>query len=423
MLKSLTHRKMIIGDFHACTEFIERMSDKKQIKNKHMKLLFISLFSLSVTFCYSQQTINGTITHGGIQRSYILYVPASYSSGTATPLVFNLHGYTGSAANIMYYGDLRPVADTAGFILVAPNGTLDNSGYTYWNANWGGTVNDVDFINVLIDSISAAYTINPNRVYSTGFSNGGFMSYVLACELSNRIAAIASVSGSMTLGDPPTCIPLHPMPILEIHGDADGTVNYTGSNFSEPIVDVINHWVGFNNCNTTPVFTTVPNINTTDNCTAEHYLYTGGDNCVEVEHYKILNGGHTWPSAPYNSGTTNRDINASRLIWQFFSKYDINGKIGGCTVTSINDNNTNEFQLNVYPNPAQDFLTINWKKSTVLPTTIRIINTLGEEVMSTHLKHETTHTSLNIQKLPRGIYFVEVSEKARIITRTKIVLN
>ncbi|MBI2281984.1 MAG: T9SS type A sorting domain-containing protein [Bacteroidetes bacterium] len=380
------------------------------------------LFSV-ITICFGQQTINGSIQHGGVQRSYILYVPASYSSTVAAPLVFNLHGYTGSAANIMFYGDLRPVADTAGFILVAPNGTVDASGYTYWNANWGGTVDDVDFINVLIDSLSATYNINQNRVYSTGFSNGGFMSYVLACELSNRIAAIASVAGSMTLGDPSTCSPLHPTPILEIHGNADGTVAYTGSNFSEPIVNVLNHWIGFNNCNTTPVFTAVPDINTSDNSTAEHYLYTGGNNCVEVEHYKILNGGHTWPSAPYNSGTTNRDINASRLIWQFFSKYDINGKIGGCTVTSIDDNNTNEFQINVYPNPAQDFLNINWEKSTVLPTTIRIINTLGEEVISTHLEKETILTSLNIQKLPRGIYIVEINDKAGMVIKNKIVLN
>ena len=387
-----------------------------------MKSLLICVLSLCFHFCcFGQLTLNKTITHGGLTRSYILYVPASYLSTTATPLVFNLHGYTGSAANIMFYGDLRPVADTAGFILVVPNGTVDANGNTYWNANWGGTVNDVDFISVLIDSVSAAYNINQSKIYSTGFSNGGFMSYVLACELSNRIAAIASVAGSMTLGDPPTCIPLHPMPVLEIHGTADGTVSYTGSNFSEPITDVINYWINANNGNTTPAITAVPNINTTDNCTAEHYLYTDGDNCVEVEHYKILNGGHTWPSAPYNTGTTNKDINAARLIWEFFLKYDINGKLG-CNLTSIDDNNKNEIYLNIYPNPSHDFLNINWNKPTK-STTIKIINTLGKEVMSTHIEEETYYTSLSIQNLKRGIYFVEINDTEGVVLTTKVVLN
>jgi polyhydroxybutyrate depolymerase len=90
----------------------------------------------------------------------------------------------------MFYGDFRTIADTAGFLLVHPLGTLDPTGTTYWNSGWGGTVDDIGFTGALIDSIAEAYSVNLDRVYSTGMSNGGFMSYTLACSLSDRIAAI-----------------------------------------------------------------------------------------------------------------------------------------------------------------------------------------------------------------------------------------
>ena len=147
----------------------------------------------------SQQTITATITHDALQREYILYVPASYTGSNAVPLVFNFHGYTSNATEQMWYGDFRPIADTANFIIVHPNGMLDATGTTHFNVGWGGsTIDDVGFTSALLDSISADYNINADRVYSTGMSNGGFMSYQLACQLSDKIAAIASVTGSMS---------------------------------------------------------------------------------------------------------------------------------------------------------------------------------------------------------------------------------
>src|SRR6187402_2104504 len=126
----------------------------------------------------SQQTIEGSITHAGIQRDYILYVPEMYTPGTAVPLIMNFHGYTSNNLEQMYYGDFRPIADTAGFIVVHPMGTVDLLGNPHWNVGWGtSSVDDVGFATALIDSLSAAYTIDPERIYSTGMSNGGFFSY------------------------------------------------------------------------------------------------------------------------------------------------------------------------------------------------------------------------------------------------------
>ena len=294
-----------------------------------MKKLILLIICLPL-FTLGQQTINASINHGGITRDYILYVPNSYVTGNQVPLVFNFHGYTSNATQQMWYGDFRAIADTAGFIIVHPEGTLDNSGVTHWNVGWGGsTVNDINFTSTLIDSIASEYSINLDRVYSTGMSNGGFMSYQLACELSDRIAAIASVTGSMNPGWFNSCNPSHPMPVMEIHGTADPTVLYT------TVPNIIDFWRGINNCNNTPVLTNMPDINIIDGCTAEHQIWENGSNGVAVEHYKIIDGEHSWPGAPFPNGITNQDINAAEKIWEFFNKYDINGLILPTNIKNI----------------------------------------------------------------------------------------
>ena len=300
-----------------------------------MKKILITFFCLPL-LTLAQQTINASINHGGITRDYILYVPPSYSAVTEVPLVFNFHGYTSNATEQMYYGDFRTIADTEGFIIVHPEGTLDNSGVTHWNVGWGGsTVNDINFTSTLIDSIASEYSINLDRVYSTGMSNGGFMSYQLACELSDRIAAIASVTGSMNLGWFNSCNPSHPMPVMEIHGTLDPTVSYNASIFTESIPNIMDFWVNFNNCNNTAIVTNIPNANTADGCTAEHQIWENWSNGVAVEHYKIIDGEHSWPGALFPNGVTNQDINAAEKIWEFFNKYDINGLILPTNIKNI----------------------------------------------------------------------------------------
>ena len=300
-----------------------------------MKKLILLIICLPL-FTLGQQTINASINHAGITRDYILYVPNSYVTGNQVPLVFNFHGYTSNATEQMWYGDFRTIADTAGFIIVHPEGTLDNSGATHWNVGWGGsTVNDINFTSTLIDSIALEYSINLDRVYSTGMSNGGFMSYQLACELSDRIAAIASVTGSMNLGWFNSCNPNHQMPVMEIHGTLDQTIPYNAGSFTESATDIMDFWRGINNCNNTPIVTNIPDINTTDGCTAEHQIWENGDNGATVELYKIIGGEHSWPGAPFPNGVTNQDINAAEKIWEFFNKYDINGLILPTNIKNI----------------------------------------------------------------------------------------
>ena len=363
-----------------------------------MKLyISIATLFLFISISYSQQTINGSITHGGLTRTYILYVPASYSASTPAPLVFNFHGYTSNATEQMFYGDFRPIADTAGFLLIHPMGTLDGSGQPYWNSGWGGTVDDIGFTSALIDSLSLTYSINQDRVFSTGMSNGGFMSYTLACELSDRIAAIASVTGAMNLNQSSTCNASHPMPVLEIHGTSDATVAYIGASWIESTSNTLNYWATFNNCAIPAIMTPVPNINLTDGCTAEHYIYPNGLNGVEVEHYKIIGGGHTWPGASFTVGVTNRDIDASIKIWEFFMQYDINGKIGNTALNDLSSNN----KLTVYPNPALNSISIKGIDNSGNITAIQITTISGKKVKFL----ESYNESIDISDLVDGIYF------------------
>lgn len=372
-----------------------------------MKQFFTLLFSLLVAQVVFSQSVVRTISHDGIQRSYRLYVPSVYDGSEAVPLLFNLHGYTSNALQQEAYGDFRPIADTANFILVHPDGTQDQSGTTFWNA-FGSpteTVDDVGFISALIDSLNAEYNIDLNRVYSTGMSNGGFMSYRLACALSSRIAAIASVTGAMIDPSFLACSPSHPTPAMQIHGTADPTVPYNGSTGVLGAVESAEYWVTFNNCNPTPVETLVPDIDMTDMCTADHFVYSGGDAGSAVELYRVNGGAHTWPGTnPFFStlGITNQDFSASVEIWRFFSQYRLNELVG------IEDGQSAK-RFSVFPNPSTGEVNIQFENA--VNRTIQVQNSLGQTVQ----KFNSNSKSFNLNLDESGVYVLTViSEKGTI---------
>lgn len=361
--------------------------------------VFAFLFSANL---FGQQTINSTMTHNGINREFILYVPANYTGNEPVPLLFNFHGYTSNATQQMWYGDFRPIADTAGFLIVHPEGTVDNSGNTHFNVGWGGsTVDDVDFTRAMIDSLSTTYNIDQTRVYSTGMSNGGFMSFKLACELSDKIAAIGSVTGTMTLGSPSNCNATHPVPVMQIHGTADGTVDYNGTIFSESVASTVDFWANFNNCTATPVVENVPDINQGDGTTVEKFTYENGDNCSEVIHYKITNGSHTWAGSPFATAGTNYDIDASIEIWNFVSQYTINGKIG-CATIGMEEASTST-ELRMYPNPASSSVQIDGIDQA---SHYEVFSVLGERVANGEITKESN--TIEVSNLQKGVYFLTV---------------
>lgn len=369
---------------------------------RKLLLLFIVFPMISIT-CFRQQTINASITNAGIQRDYILYIPANYSGSTPVPLLFNFHGYTSNASDQMWYGDFRNIADTAGFIIVHPEGTVDNNGSTHFNVGWGASsVDDVAFTSALMDTLIAAYNIDEDRVYSTGMSNGGFMSFKLACELSSRIAAIGSVTGSIVPFTLNSCNAVHPTPILQIHGTADGTVPYLGgAGWTEPISSLVNYWVNSNNCDATAITEMMPDINVGDGSTVEKFSYLNGNNCSEVVHFKIQNGDHTWPGTIFNTAGTNYDINASIEVWNFVSRFDINGLIN-CASIHVDENETSP-SINVHPNPTNNNITVNGIDES---TKYTLVSLLGQELMSGTLSVQSSQ--LDLSNLPADIYLLRI---------------
>ena len=273
---------------------------------------------------------NISTTHDNLNRSYQIYVPATYSVSEPIPLVFNLHGGASTATGYLNsIGDMRPIADTANFIIIYPQATTDSSGNPTWHL--GGenskstSVDDVGFVSHIIDEVSSIYSVDLERVYVSGFSNGGYLAYEIACLLSNRIAGIGSVAGHMFIDTYNYCDPSHPTPVINIHGTEDFYDGIAGYYLDQNLSN--RYWTEYNNTDTDPVITFIENTNTQDGSTVELHSWLNGDNGISVVHYKVMGGGHSYPNLNPSSskGYENGDIDSNSEIWNFLSRYDING--------------------------------------------------------------------------------------------------
>jgi len=370
--------------------------------------LFISVLIFQVLFSLAQSgvTVIDSIISEGLNRKFRLYIPNSYTNTSATPLVLNLHGYGSNALQQQPYSNLMAVADTANFLIVHPDGTGPVNGQ-YWNSGFTPSPDDILFLKNLIDSISINYNVDADRMYSCGMSNGGIMSYYLACYLPNKIAAIASVTGSM-LNSWFTCAPVRPFPVMEIHGTADVTVPYNGDGTFVNIDSVIKKWRIHNNCNPVPVTYSVPDINLGDNSTAVNYKYLNGNSGTSVELYKVNNGSHSWPGAAPIFANTNQDFNASVEIWRFFRQYKLNQFL-----TGINNFNYDSNKIKVFPNPSTDLILVDGIKGADLT----VFSLEGKKIISA-----LNSNILNVKSLDDGLYFLEI-KKGNINYTVKIIKN
>lgn len=278
---------------------------------------------------YEERILKCEFTHKGLDRYYYIQLAHPEAEGLSSVL-FNLHGYGSSALEQMYYTNFNNLANTKenNFILIHPQGaplnTVLTSSSSHWNSGgWtiGSTVDDVDFIDTIIKLVSQKYNLNQDRIYSTGMSNGGFMSYHLACNLSSKIAAVASVTGSMSKETYEDCNPDHPTSILQVHGTIDATVPFEGNSAlgMRSINDVMNYWKLYDACDTEPVSIITDYFDI--EISVQHDTYLNCLNDVQVELYKIEGMGHVWAKKERYG------ISATEKIWEFFNLYDINGKI------------------------------------------------------------------------------------------------
>ena len=311
-----------------------------------LKPLLFTSFLVACLMLNAQGFISKTIQYDGLTREYSIYVPASYDGTTNFPLLFNLHGGGGNIAFHISIADMSPIADTANFIVVYPQARPDPSdGNSFnWIAKVPGTFDDVPFFSSLIDKIASNYQIDQNRIYACGYSLGGDMSFELACKLNSRIAAIAPVARTMQANPNSFCSPVHPTGVLTILGTDDITspyngIIYEGVEYYLSAAATQTYWATYNNCDLTAIVNIVsPSV--------EQYFWSTASGCTYVEELKVIGGGHDWPGS-----FGNLTIDSNIEIWEFVSRYNINGLIG-CITTSIDENNGQNYNK-VFPNNKQ----------------------------------------------------------------------
>lgn len=372
-----------------------------------MRFLFSSLFIAFCAITLIAQT-SKTMEFDGLTRKYLEYVPSSYDGSEAFPIVLCLHGL-GDNMNNFYNIGMNYIADTENFIVLTPEavadlnyGTAWNSGASYMGMVLNGNIDDVGFLNALLDSIILNYNVSENNIFVTGFSMGGFMTNRLATELNQKIKAVASVSG--TIGNSFSGTPASAIPFCHFHGTADATVAFTNNNFGNDAEDLVDYWVGINNCNTTPDVDTLTDI-ANDGRRVVHFTYTGGDSNTEVEFYKVINGEHDWMYLP------DFDISYTVKIWEFFNKY--NNTEPSTLVNNLQVIN----ECSLYPNPVENSFYISSEK---FVDTYQIITVAGDVIYTEKIEKNSFEVYVN--NLESGIYFVKLyTEKTFIIK--KVIVN
>jgi len=276
-----------------------------------------------------------TLVHENRTRYYEVHLPADRTVDAPLPVVLNFHGGLGSADSQRRQSGMNRVADEHGFAVVYPEGTgrvhrrllTFNAGRCCGYAVRLG-VDDVGFVDRLLDELGQVLPVDPQRVYATGMSNGGMLAYRLACELSHRIAAIGPVAGGMMVEAPP---PPRPVPILHVHGLRDRNAVYGGgvgpnamARVPHPrIADVLAWWRQVNGCGEEP-------LGVAEDADSRHVRWAPppGAAGAPVELLALPEGGHTWPggedvSAVLDTGPLIRTVDASSILWRFFRAHSL----------------------------------------------------------------------------------------------------
>lgn len=351
-------------------------------------LLLAAFLVIFAHTTHAQKTITDSITSGGVMRYYNLYIPKHYIIGSSRPLIIHLHGYGSNGTIEQVYTNYMPIADTAGFLIVYPQGLVDANQHQYWNAGIPGipkTPDDVAFISELIDSLHVRYTINRSDVYASGLSNGGYMCYQLAWKLSNKIAAIASVSGSMAPLEFVKCKPVGAVPVMEIHGTADNVVPYHASLGTTDIDTLLNFWIINDGCIPLPGITNLPDTDPTDGSTVIRYEWSAELRNTACELYKIVGGTHVdWPGGAGNGN--NMDFNASSAIWQFFNRYRL-------SQLSVKEKDLPS-SFSFYPDPCSGLIHI----AADPPGKVTIVDVAGRKVLTSREKN------IDVSQLASGCY-------------------
>lgn len=369
------------------------------------------LLLLSFASQLPAQVTGATIVHAGQVRQYDLHLPPIWAPGEKLPLVFNLHYEAGDAQAQDALAEFSPIADTAGFILCHPQG-LGND----WNAGFGNPYStgpdDVGFISALIDSINAVYNIDLRRVYVAGMGRGGFMALRLACELDDRVAAVASVGGSMADSALFYCSNVRPTPVMLVNGTADSVVNYfAGAPGLWPDIDsLVDFWIGRNACAVPAAFQALPDV-VNEGSTINAYQYTCGAQS-ELLLYQVNNGGHAWPGSAValpNGGLINRDVNGSEEVWKFFLRFRLPDSLVGAPEATVL-----EESWEAWPNPVADRLEL---RTDFVVLELALVDAQGRLVHSEAWRRGQRLGAVEMAGLAPGVYGLVLRTERGIVVK------
>lgn len=377
-----------------------------------IRILFLLLLSLSgISHLIGQVNVIETLFYQNIQRNYIVHLPPGYSFDQAVPVVIVLHGGSGTYQNVQGFTQMNTVSNANGFLVVYPQGAgVAPPGFSW--ADGRGTsadldgIDDVGFIDRLIDTLNQDYLIDLDRIYVCGFSNGGFMTQRLGCELADRFAAIGSLGCSMDTSLHAQCQPSRPIPMVFVNGTADPFVPYGGGVMNgnvTPIVAVdtaVAFWVTNNQCQTAGDWELLPDVVTDDNSTAEVRDFTDCACQADVRFYRMINGGHTWPGVELPTqepilGETNEDIQASVALWSFFKDHPF------CTSTGIEQEAERTTIMALFPNPASGWLTL---RTEVEILALEVVNAWGQPCLVVR----SGDREVDVSRLQPGFYVLKV---------------
>jgi polyhydroxybutyrate depolymerase len=283
-------------------------------------LLLAALSGHRVLRALAYNDHDGSIVLGGRTRDYFVHTPPAYKGKTPLPLVLVLHGATESAENVERLSGMSAKADQENFLVAYPTGTGRLKNIPTWNSGaccgyaMENKVDDVAFLRALLEKVEKDYSVDPKRVYATGISNGGMMSYRLACELSDKFAAISPVEGAQDL----PCLPTSPVSVIVFHGTADHLVPFNGGSTpyqmgsirsDTSVADTIAFWVNYDGCTPTPRHAQTEEVHTD--------IYSNCRAGTAVALYAIQGGHHMWPGTAISSNS----VPATDLMWTFFKEH------------------------------------------------------------------------------------------------------
>ncbi len=274
---------------------------------------FVIASLIGPTTATAQQLVNRSVSVGGVNRTYVVYLPANFTPAENMPVMFFFHGGGGTANSGIGECDFRSLADAERFLAVYPQAINSTSGTNSWDClgDYHGGIDEMGFVSAMIDALSATYNADTQRVYAGGYSLGGSLVYDVAAYLPDRVAAIAPSAANMwewTLSDVNWTTPVAGVHFL---GTADFYAPYGGNAYSISTAAQNDHFVSLNGAEASP---TVENLG--GNLT--RYTWAPGPGCHGYQHYRRQNGDHDPPSA-YPDGPGK--------IWDFVSRYSLDGLI------------------------------------------------------------------------------------------------